>query len=328
MKRALADIDNRQLITTSDAADLAALNSLAAVHSWYVHLAELVDSGEMARDTADTYTRGMRRFTNWYDDTGRHDTISDSVVRQWIASMRQDNQSVATINVHLAGVKNFYKFAVAKGLQHNPTTGVSGPKRKGTTKSHKRQTLTDAEMRRVLAWHDDTTAHGARDAAMIALMAYTSIRTVTLRRSNYKDLRSDGGRLVMDVQRKGHTEKDDLVIIPAPAADALATWLAFRGDAAGPLFQSVGIRNRGGRISPQLVRAAVRAAFVGAGVAMGNRTKTAHSLRHTAIMKALRAGAELTEVMAMSGHSNPNSIAPYIHTLNRLDNPAEERIEY
>lgn len=54
---------------------------------------------------------------------------------------------------------------------------------------------------------------------------------------------------------------------------------------------------------------------------------TAHSLRHTAVTLALLAGATVQEAQAMARHSSINTTMIYAHNIDRLETPAEGRIE-
>ncbi len=95
--------------------------------------------------------------------------------------------------------------------------------------------------------------------------------------------------LVLDVAGKGRNEADELLVIAnADAQTTIHDWLSARGDEPGPLFVSFSPRSRGSRLSMRAIRGIVKAAYKAAGV-RGKR-KTTHSLRHTAITKAIHNG--------------------------------------
>ena len=54
---------------------------------------------------------------------------------------------------------------------------------------------------------------------------------------------------------------------------------------------------------------------------------TAHSMRHTAVTLALIGGASIQEAQSMARHTNINTTMIYAHNLDRLDSPAESKIE-
>ena len=56
--------------------------------------------------------------------------------------------------------------------------------------------------------------------------------------------------------------------------------------------------------------------------------KSTHSLRHTAITKAVSSGQPLERVMTMAGHANPATTMIYYHEENRMKDPVEAHINY
>lgn len=201
-------------------------------------------------------------------------------------------------------------------------------KRNGTNKRHRRDTLTDEEMRRVLSQPDRSTPGGARDAAFLALMAYTAVRTVEVHRADLGDLRTESGRLVLHVQGKGRDDKSDLVVIAHPEVEsALRDWLSVRGGYPGPLFTSLSPRTRGGRLSLPALRQLVKGYFRAAGVVGDN--KTTHSLRHTAITNAVRHNAPIQKVSReLARHTSIDTTMIYYHEVDRMEDPAEGYINY
>lgn len=287
-------------------------------------LALRVEAGELAQTSATTYTTGLDKFLAWSFANGQPQTTPDTI-RQWKADLLKTCKPGA-VNTWLTGVRALYSWAVSEGrLNVNPTTGLRGAKRTGTSQAHKREALTDSEVLRVLAQPDTTTAAGKRDLAILAIMAYTGARTIELQRADLADLKTQSGRLVLVVQGKGRTEKDRLLVLVNPAAEAaIMDWLAVRGDAPGALFAGLGNRSRG-RLELRTIRNLVKGYYAQAGV-VGN--KTTHSLRHTAITSAVRAGAPVQKVQAMAGHANVSTTMIYFHETDRIENPAEAFVSY
>ena len=63
-------------------------------------------------------------------------------------------------------------------------------------------------------------------------------------------------------------------------------------------------------------------------VGIDDPRKTSHSFRHTAATKALRATKDIRRVQAMMGHESVETTMIYAHDLDRLENAAEDTIEY
>lgn len=300
-------------------------------------LSELIDSfkaalklrsqaGELAENTTLAYTRGLDKFIAWCAARGVLE-VTGATLREWKADLLTQGLKPATVNTWLAGCKAFFAWAVeVRRLPYNPAESVKGATRKGTNRRHVREALTDLEIRRLLAQPDTTTPAGKRDLAILSLMAYTGARSVEVCRADLVDLRTESGRLVLFVTGKGHTEADSVVVLANPKAEnAMYDWLAIRGDSPGPLFTSLSDRSNGGRLSLRALRGLVRIYYKAAGV-RGN--KTTHSLRHTAISKAILAGVPVQKVKSMARHESIDTTMIYFHEVDRLTNPAEAFIDY
>jgi integrase len=85
-------------------------------------------------------------------------------------------------------------------------------------------------------------------------------------------------------------------------------------------------RKPGSRLSLSALREIVKNYFRAANISGGY--KTTHSLRHTAITNAIRNGALPMAVQAMARHKSFDTTLGYYHEVGRLDNPAEDLIEY
>ena len=117
---------------------------------------------------------------------------------------------------------------------------------------------------------------------------------------------------MLNYQGKGGLEKTEKAVIMddavVKAETALRGWLAVRGAVSGPLFVSLSKRSMNKRLSLRALRDLVTGYMKEAGV-VGN--KSTHSLRHTAITKAVSSGQPLERVMTMAGHANPATTMIY-----------------
>lgn len=343
MAKAKEALTVTQPLTISGDADVRGI-----MQDWELALMRRSGSGELATNTIQTYRRGMSRFLLWCD--GRQiKSVSDDVVRDWVGELRKD-YSVSAIGTWLAGVRAFFDWAVGAGrLGHNPAKAVKSPKRTGTTKRHKRQALTDDEVRRVLALPDATTSVGVRDRAILALMAYNGARSVEVRRFSTKSVRTDNGKMVINVRGKGRTESDDVLVVCHPdAVNAMHDWMRERKrcgcDEGGgtdwvsreetfsawhsqmALFVSLSHRSYCKRLSLRAIRHIVMGYYKLAGV-MGD-TKTTHSLRHSFASNAAKNGAPVQKLQSAMRHANIKDTMIYYHEMDRLTNPAEGFVQF
>lgn len=300
-----------------------ALKIAEALLDWQAWLDKKVEAGAISQDTANTYRRGANKFTAWLGDRA----VDGDTILEWIAELRSNGNKPAAINAWLGGVRSFFGWAADRNhITFNPAQGIRGAKRSGTKKRHVREALEDSEVIRLLKQPDRSTAEGKRDYALLAIQLYTAGRGIELYRADVADLQTQGGHMVLMVQGKGQTEKDEPLILVSEAAEAVRDWLVARGDQPGALFTSLSDRSKGKRLSRSATREILKRHFKAAGV-IGN--KTTHSLRHTAITNALRHGVSITRVSKqLARHASIDTTMIYVHEADRLADPVEEHIHY
>jgi site-specific recombinase XerD len=151
----------------------------------------------------------------------------------------------------------------------------------------------------------DETAAGVRDGAILALLYAGGLRRAEASSLDRKDYSPETGEL--RVLGKGGKER--LLYVDNGAADALADWLEVRGGAEGPLFLAI---NKGGRvldhgIGDQSIYSLLRKRARQAGV----RDCSCHDLRRSFISDLLDAGADISTVAKLAGHSQVQTSARY-----------------
>jgi integrase/recombinase XerD len=314
---------NTQLTRYQNADITPAFDLAAALHEWEEWLLLQVYARAISADTAKTYQRGMEKFTTWLADRMPN---SDSIL-EWMGYLKGQDSRPAAINAWLGGVRSFFGWAASNAhIPVNPAQGIRGAKRSGTKKRHIREALEDTEVIRLLSEPDRFTAEGKRDYALLAIQLYTAARGIELYRADIEDLQTQDGRLVLMVQGKGKTEKDEPLILVSEAAAAVRDWMAVHPRKNGALFVSLSDRSRGERLSRSATREILKRYFKAAGI-VGN--KTTHSLRHTAIKNALRHGVPITRVSKqLARHASIDTTMIYVHETDRLADPVEEYIFY
>lgn len=296
------------------------------LNDWQANLDLRVASGEMAENTATTYKRGVAKFRA-YCLAHPEQRVGPALVREWKADMRRRGYKPSTVNIFMAGVKNLFAWAVNEGrIAYDPTRGVANIP---SSRTHKREPLTDDEVRALLAQPDTATLAGLRDKAMLTLMAYTGVRSIEIQRATIGDLRSNGCRK-LEIWGKGEREPGRVVLLVQPELiSALDAWLRVhpcRSRLEAPLFCSLGSTNRGGALSMVSIRRIVKRYFAKAGIL--DPRKTTHSLRHTVVTKARRAGLNDSRIMALTGHKSVETLNIYAHEIDREEDPAELYIMY
>ena len=287
-----------------------------------------------AEMTIATYRRSLDVFTRWVQENAPGLLVTPAVVQAFKDDLAS-KYSAQTVNLRMVACRRFYDWAVIVGLAPlNPAAPVRGVRRR-QSRLHKRDALTASEVRALLDACDISTPAGARDRALLGLMAFCGLRQIEIHRLNVGDVKARQGRVTCAVTGKGHNDADAVAIVPKDEEQHLRRWLAVRfamGDHSpdAPLFCSLSDRSRGERLSLRAIRHLVKNRFRALGIL--EPTKTTHSLRHSAIqaaaLGAARAGRSIRDVQGFSRHASLETVGVYLAELDRFDRPVEDLITY
>lgn len=150
----------------------------------------------------------------------------------------------------------------------------------------------------------ETPEKAARDRALIVLMYACALRRSEVVGLDLADLVEDGAAVW--IMGKGRTERERVTLPPA-VRDALAAWLRFRGNEAGPLFTALDRAAKGERLTGNGLYKVVRTLGTEAG--LGHVRP--HGLRHAGITSALDLGADVRTVQRFSRHRDIRTLAKY-----------------
>lgn len=222
------------------------------------------------------------------------------------AELLRADLAAATVNKVLAAVRGVLEQCWRQGLldmealeRAKAATAVV----KASTTVRGRH-LSRLELSKILsACSKDTSAGGARDGAVVALLAI-GLRRAEVAAIRMEDFDMTTGRMVV----RGKGNKERVVFLTNGSRDAVDVWLGCRRTAPGPLLAQV---NRHGKIrafgvTSQAIYTALARRAGEAGVAC-----TPHDLRRTFAGEALSAGVDVATVQAIMGHSSPATTARY-----------------
>lgn len=159
-----------------------------------------------------------------------------------------------------------------------------------------------ADVERLIRACDRSTLDGARDAAIVLLLARLGLRSIEVARLELSDLDWRAGELVV----RGKGGREDRLPLPDDVGTALAEYLTVRGRRE---FRRVFLTLRAPTraIRPDLVGDVVRRACERAGVA----EFTPHRLRHALASEMLAHGASLQEISQVLRHAHLSTTAIY-----------------
>lgn len=225
-----------------------------------------------------------------------------------IRSKLAETYAPATVNKMLSALRGTLKAAWQLGQMsaEDYQRAVDLRSVRGETLPAGRAVTQGELMALVAACRHDTTPAGKRDGALLALLWACGLRRAEVVALDRADYDAETGELRV---RKGKGRKERLVWVTNGAADALADWLAERGDEAGALFHPV---NKGGRILPsRMTSQAVYNMLSKRAAEASVKALSPHDLRRTFVGSLLDAGADIATVARLAGHANVQTTARY-----------------
>jgi site-specific recombinase XerD len=212
----------------------------------------------------------------------------------------------ATIARRLCTVSCFYRYAEQEGLiAISPAAHVRRPRL--DYESH----ATGLDRNEVGAMLVAAGLAGARDHALISLLALNGLRVSEAIGVDIEDLGLERGHRTLTILRKG----GKVVTIPMAPRTARAIDLAVGERCQGPIFVGSSDRRIDRHAAGRIVRRIARRAGIAKRVGP-------HTLRHAFITAALDAGVPLRDVQEAASHSDPRTTMRYDRARVSLDRHA------
>jgi site-specific recombinase XerD len=222
---------------------------------------------------------------------------------------QQRGNSIRTRNARLAAVHSLFGYAALRHPEHAADIErvlAIPPKRASQTIV---TYLTDEEAGALLAAPDRSTRTGRRDHAWILLAIQTGLRASELTGLTRGDVHLGHGAYVAC---HGKGRKDRITPLTPGTVTTLRAWPAERGgEPSDPLL----VTSRGGPLSHDALqqRLAVHAAkAVSTCPTLAAKKITPHVLRHTAAMRLLHAGTDITVIALWLGHESVTTTQIYL----------------
>ena len=299
----------------------------AGTDNWRGVVASFISGQDVKESSRSLYTRTLTQYFNWLESTGRlarMATLTRQDVLEYKDSLLSSGLSALTVSSYIVSVRKFYEWTEAEKLYPNIAKGIKTPRRK---QAFKKQHLTDTKSGELLQHFQNLSL---RDYAIVNLILRTGLRTVEVVRANVGDITFKGDRRVLLVWGKGHTEKDDFVVLSDKAYEPIKAYLATRkGVKAGePLFTSTSHQNSGERLTTRTISYMCKEGLKAIG--LDGKEYTAHSLRHTTAVAILKHGGMITDVQEVLRHTSPATSQIYTESVKeelRLEKAPETLLD-
>ena len=275
--------------------------------------------------TRKTYASVFRLFARWVVDQAQGMPFGKAV-RCWVHHLITAGKKAATVEVHAAALRQLGKYLVREGAL---TVGVDDHLDLPAPESvvYQRGSLSKRQACRLVTASGSDTAKEKRNQAVLALMARAGLRSCEVVRAKVQDVQIYKEVLVLWVQGKGKLSPDNFVVLNDKAREALADYLATRGQVAGTDPLIAGLKpTKKTHLTERQVQRMMTECLQDAN--LKSERITVHSLRHTAASLAIAAGVPLVAVQRMMRHEEPRTTARYIQLRRKLSRAAENALDF
>lgn len=264
----------------------------------------LTDDKKASANTLSSYLRDIRQLGDYLESHAETEIIDASAeeLNDYVAMLRAEGKSVATVSRCIASVKCLYSHLFIKQLiNENPAMGLVPDK--STQKLP--QILTSKEVELLLEQPECVDSKGYRDRAMLELLYATGIRVTELISLNITDVNLSAG-----IIRCSSRNKERFIPMYTTAVKALSEYITLVRPQmiAMPDEQSLFVNVSGERMSRQGFWKIVKYYQKKANI---DKDITPHTLRHSFAAHLLENGADIHAIQEMLGHADISSTHMY-----------------
>jgi integrase/recombinase XerC len=235
---------------------------------------------EKSKETYGTYERALREFSKYH---GRAETwfrFQAPDIEKYRDYLRTEKKyKDASVATYLTALRKLMDYFVAEGLlDENESKKVKGSRR---PHKHNADTLSEAEVKKLLAIIPTSKLQDHRDYLVIRLMIEAAAAEHELVKASVEDLKKYQAQYVLFVQAKRQKTKEDRIEIGLELGRDIEAYLERRiVEPHSPLFSSHGGRSNETYLTPRAIHYRICHWLEVAGIS--RKTVKPHSLRHTA----------------------------------------------
>lgn len=258
----------------------------------------------LAENTVQAYLRDLRQFAHFilrqYDVPPAR--VGEAMIQRYMAWLYDHGREKSSQARALCGVRSFYNFLMLNDrVESSPAEFIPAPK----AARQLPDVLTTAEIDRIIAAVDGTSAKALRDSAMLEVLYSCGLRVSELTSLRLQDLFFGEGY----VRVIGKGDKQRLVPVSGVARERIHRYLEVRR-AARAGEEVLFLNNRGGKLTRVMVFTILREAARRAGI---TKRISPHTFRHSFATHLLEGGASIRQVQELLGHESILTTEIYTH---------------
>lgn len=251
------------------------------------------------------YKDNLTVFVTWLTKNGDVRDPQRASILQYKGELMRSGRTPSTVDNYLAPVRQFFEYLQNEGI-HNGIGRVRSPKKEGFSKGY----LQPFQVTELLQSFNRNTIQGLRDYSIVNCMVRTGMRCIEVSRADVKDIKKENGNWVIYIQGKGRDAKDRVLGITDKIVNPITEYIETAElNNESPLFLNHAYVSNKTRITTLTISKVVKKHLRMIG--LDSKKLTAHSLRHTAAITALKNGADILEVKSMLGHKRVETTMIY-----------------
>lgn len=265
--------------------------------------------------TCSAYRLDLEQFLSFVRnefEVNSEDSITDQMIRSWLASLMDNGLTAKSINRKTSSVKSFFKYLSRHGvIKNNPSLKIQGPKQKKRLpifiEESKMDLLSKVEF-------DEDSFVEYRDKLVIELFYSTGMRRAELIGLTLEQIDLELGQLKV----LGKRNKERILPLIPQMIQNLNKYIYLRKNEFEDyeISDHLFLTEKGKKMYPKLVYSIVNSYL---STVSTQDKKSPHVLRHTFATHMLNNGADLNAVKELLGHASLAATQVYTHnTIEKL----------
>lgn len=257
----------------------------------------------LAKNTIESYMRDLAQFAHFilrmYDVPPKR--VEPEMIRNYLTRMYDLGREKSSQARALSGMKSFFNYLILNDMiEASPAELIEAPKASRPLPD----TLTTAEIDRLIGSIDSSTTKGLRDRAILELLYSCGLRVSELCELRIGDLFFGEGY----IRVTGKGDKQRLVPISAMARERINLYLDYRKNRFRE--EVLFLNNRGCKLTRVMIFTIIKQAAQRASI---DKKISPHTFRHSFATHLLQGGASIRQVQELLGHENIVTTEIYTH---------------
>ena len=261
-----------------------------------------------------SYGNDLSSFFNYLKyqyETNKLNDISHSIIRSWMASLKEQQLTARSINRKISSLRSFLKFHLKQGNNTQlPTANTVAPKMNKRLPAFLKEPETLQLLESLNSSTEDWKSLNAK--MLISLFYATGMRLSEL--INLKERQLDFGRSQVRVLGKGNKER--IIPVNKEIIAAIRHYQDLKRKEFDTKEEVLLVTEKGKKMYPRYAWLAVNRSLA---LSSTLDKKSPHVLRHTFATHLMNNGADLNAVKELLGHSSLAATQVYTHnTIEKL----------